>query len=56
MEESFVTIKGIGEYGFDTETSKYYVKLYDGSHDIRGLETEREARDTFECLIERLDF
>ena len=40
-------IEGVGEVGIDAEASPgngaYYVKLYDGSYDACGFETEEEA-------------
>ena len=47
MDQVTRVIEGVGEVGIDTEASPgngaYYVKLYDGSYDACGFETEEEA-------------
>ena len=55
MDKAIYTIKGIGEYGLDVDHSPgvggYYVKLYDGSYDSSGFDTEQEAREELEYLV-----
>jgi hypothetical protein len=47
-------IEGFGEYGIDTEASpgvgRFYVKLYDGTYNASGFDTEEEALEELECL------
>ena len=49
METVLEVVEGVGEYGIDSEHSPgvgpYYVKLYDGSYDACGFDTEEEARE-----------
>ena len=63
MDQPIFQIAGRGEYGIDPEHSPgvgaYYVKLYDGSYDSSGFETEQEARaelDFFDRLTYIPDF
>lgn len=39
MDKTIFVIEGVGEYGLDVDHSPgvggYYVKLYDGSYDVR---------------------
>jgi hypothetical protein len=46
MDNPIFKIKGVGEYGIDTEAStgngRYYVKTYDGRYDVAGY-TKKEA-------------
>jgi hypothetical protein len=55
MEHPIYTVPGKGELGIDTEASpgngQFYVKLYDGSYDACGFDTEAEARAELEYLI-----
>jgi len=55
MYQAIYKIEGVGEYGLDMEHSPgvgaYYVKLYDGSYDASGFDTEEEAREELEMLI-----
>jgi len=55
MEHPIYKVEGIGEFGIDTEGSPgvgpYYVKLYDGSYDSCGFDTEDEAREELELLL-----
>jgi hypothetical protein len=55
MDKPIFKIEGVGEYGIDTEASpgngSYYVKLYNGSYDACGFDTEQEAREELEFLI-----
>ena len=55
METVLYVVEGVGEYGLDSEHSPgvgaYYVKLYDGSYDACGFDTEAEARAELEILI-----
>jgi len=55
MEHPIFKIEGLGEYGIDTGGSPgvgpYYVKLYDGSYDSCGFDTEEEAREELEYLV-----
>jgi len=48
-------IEGLGEIGLDPEHSPgvgpYYVRLYDGSYDASGFDTEQEAREELEYLV-----
>lgn len=50
------SVPGFGEYGLDVDHSPgvggYYVKLYDGSYDASGFDTEKEAREELEYLLE----
>jgi len=47
MDIVTTVVKGVGEVGIDTEASpgngKFYVKVYDGSYDAVGFDTEAEA-------------
>jgi hypothetical protein len=47
MDQVTRVIEGVGEVGIDTEASPgngpYYVKMYDGSYDACGFDTEEEA-------------
>ena len=47
MDKVVRIIEGVGEIGFDTEASpgngNWYVKLYDGSYDVVGFDSEEEA-------------
>lgn len=55
METPIFVVDGVGEYGIDTGGSPgvgaYYVKLYDGSYDSCGFDTEEEAREELEYLV-----
>lgn len=55
MDKPIFQLANVGEYGLDGEPSlgqgPYYVKLYDGSYDAAGFDTEEEARLEFEFLI-----
>jgi hypothetical protein len=55
MDTAIYVIEGVGEYGFDVDHSPgvggYYVKLYDGSYDACGFESEKEAREELEYLM-----
>ena len=55
MDQAIFRVEGKGEYGIDPEHSPgvgaYYVKLYDGSYDTSGFETEQEAREELQFLI-----
>lgn len=55
MDKAIYVVEGRGEYGLDTEASpgngQFYVKLYDGSYDSVGFDTEEEAREELEYLI-----
>lgn len=52
MDKVMKVFPGIGEVGIDTEASPgngaYYVKLYDGSYDAVGFDSEEEAVEEFE--------
>ena len=54
MDKAIYRIEGVGEYGLDLDHSPgvggYYVKLYDGSYDASGFESEKEAREELEFL------
>jgi len=54
MDSPIYVVEGVGEYGLDPEHSPgvgpYYVKLYDGSYDSSGFDTEDEARAELEYL------
>ena len=60
MDKVIKVIDGVGEIGIDTEASpgigQYYVKLYDGSYDACGFETEQEALAELEYASEDIDF
>lgn len=55
-DKTIFSIENFGEYGLDVDHSPgvggYYVKLYDGSFDCSGYESEKEAREELECLAE----
>ena len=55
MDQAIYVIEGVGEYGLDLDHSPgvgpYYVKLYDGSYDASGFDTEDEAREELEYLV-----
>lgn len=55
MDIPIYVVEGVGEYGIDPDHSPgvgaYYVKLYGGSYDGSGFDTEQEAREEFEYLI-----
>jgi len=55
MDKAIYVVEGVGEYGLDLDHSPgqggYYVKLYDGSYDASGFESEKEAREELELLI-----
>jgi hypothetical protein len=55
-DKAIFVIEGFGEYGLDVDHSPgvggYYVKLYDGSFDCSGYESEKEAREDLEGLVE----
>ena len=55
MDQVIYRIEGVGEYGIDPEHSPgvgpYYVKLYDGSYDASGFDTEDEARAELELFV-----
>ena len=58
MEAGFFAtyvIEGVGEVGLDPDHSPgvgpYYVKLYDGTYDASGFDTEEEARLELEYLV-----
>jgi hypothetical protein len=55
MDKTIYVIEGVGEYGLDLDHSPgvggYYVKLYDGSYDASGFDTEKEAREELEYLV-----
>ena len=56
MDKVIKVIDGVGEIGIDTEASpgngQYYVKLYDGSYDACGFETEQEALAELEYALD----
>jgi hypothetical protein len=47
MDKALKTIPGVGEAGIDTAASagngSFYVKMYDGSHDVCGFDSIDEA-------------
>lgn len=55
-DKAIFVIEGFGEYGLDVDHSPgigaYYVKLYDGSFDSSGYESEKEAREELEYLAD----
>ena len=56
MDSVIGIIAGVGEYGLDVDHSPgvggYYVKLYDGSYDASGFESEKEAREELEYIAD----
>jgi len=48
MDKVLGKIDGVGEYGIDTQASpgngRYYVKLEDGSYDVSGFNSKKEAK------------
>ena len=54
-DQTMRVIPSVGEAGLDTEASpgngKFYVRLYDGSYDASGFDTEDEARLELEYLV-----
>lgn len=57
MDKMIKQIEGFGEVGIDTEASpgngQYYVKLYDGSFNAVGYDTEEEALDELDYLLNK---
>jgi hypothetical protein len=55
MDSVIYKIEGHGEYGFDVDHSPgvggYYVRLYNGTYDACGFESEKEAREELEFLV-----
>lgn len=55
MDQAIRIVEGVGEVGIDTEASpgngQFYAKLYDGSYDAVGFDTEEAALAELECLI-----
>lgn len=55
MDKATKVFPGVGEVGIDTEASpgngSYYVKLYDGSYDACGFDTEEEALQELDYLM-----
>ena len=53
-DQAIYKIEGIGEYGLDPDHSPgvgaYYVRLYDGSYDASGFDTEEEAKEELEFV------
>ena len=58
MDKVVRIIEGVGEIGFDTEASpgngNWYVKLYDGSFDGLGYDSEEDAYAELEDVQEQL--
>lgn len=56
MDNVIKIFPGIGEVGIDTEASPgngaYYVKLYDGSYDAVGFDSEEEAVEELEQVTD----
>lgn len=56
MDKAMKIFPGIGEVGIDTEASPgngaYYVKLYDGSYDAVGFDSEEEAVEELEQVTD----
>ena len=56
MDQVIFKIEGRGELGVDPDHSPgvgaYYVKLYDGTYDASGFDTEEEAREELLFLTE----
>lgn len=56
MDKVIKIFPGIGEVGIDTEASPgngaYYVKLYDGSYDAVGFDSEEEAVEELEQVTD----
>lgn len=56
MDNVIKIFPGIGEVGIDTEASPgngaYYVKLYDGSYDAVGFDSEEEAVEEIEQVTD----
>jgi hypothetical protein len=54
MDQVLKVVEGVGEVGIDTLASpgngQYYVKLYDGSYDACGFETQELAEEELEFL------
>lgn len=57
MDKVLKSIAGVGEVGIDTSLSHtrfcYYAKLYDGSYDAVGFETQKEAEDELDYATQR---
>jgi hypothetical protein len=57
MDQATKVIEGIGEVGIDTEASpgngQFYVKMYDGSYDAVGFDTEEEALAELDYIINK---
>ena len=60
MDKAIKVVEGVGEVGIDTEASlgngQYYVKLYDGSYDAAGFESEEEALAELDYLLGQEDY
>lgn len=56
MDKATKIVAGVGEVGIDTESGPgngpYYVKLYDGSYDSVGFDSEEEALRELEYIME----
>lgn len=59
MNQMIETYLGFGEIGADTEASpgngRFYVRLYDGNHDVCGFDTVEQAREELYFLADQLD-
>lgn len=57
MDKVLKSIAGVGEVGIDTSLSHtrfcYYAKLYDGSYDAAGFETQQEAEEELDYAAQR---
>jgi hypothetical protein len=55
MDQAIHKIEGFGEVGIDPTASpgngQFYVRLYDGSYDQVGFDTEADARYELEGLL-----
>jgi hypothetical protein len=56
MDRVLKVVEGVGEVGIDTLASpgngQYYVKLYDGSYDACGFETQELAELELKFIVE----
>jgi hypothetical protein len=55
MDKVLKVIEGVGEVGIDTEASpgngQFYVKMYDGSYDACGFDTQEEAEAELDYIV-----
>ena len=59
MDKVLKSIPGVGEVGIDTSLSHtrfcYYAKLYNGSYNAAGFESQAEAEDELDYAVQMVD-